>query len=382
MFYFIDNDYENGSKSELDKFYLKLDIELKSYVDHLLRSISAYEKEKADIDQKLKKLFPNYNIVEKNYNELFSNNLKMGYDEHSAHQLAYYESGLDQIDSEIRSQEEESFNTFIYIENTFYKSSLIYLYSILESHLRDLCIILKNKFQVNLDITDLSNRNYIDTSFIYLSKVIGIKDNNIDPYKKVLKDFQTIRNILVHDLGDINNSKIDLITSIISQYDGIEINEQKILLTNNTAIVTLLKNIILMFQELYWLIDERDSYNKLISNISKALKFISKDLTIDELEVIYGKLNENHFRSKNLKFNVRFKNKNISVITVSIKNHKTKESVHFKLNNKISLLSTFEINFRRLSEQTRKDPTTFINGVFRFFYFTHKLYKRVEINIA
>lgn len=94
LFYFMHNDFEDHSTSYLDKFYLKLDLELKSYVDHLNRSILAYQKEKLGIRENLKNSFLNYNEFENTYNDIYSKNILKGLKDFDAHQIAYYESGL------------------------------------------------------------------------------------------------------------------------------------------------------------------------------------------------------------------------------------------------------------------------------------------------
>src|SRR5690606_1961592 len=122
--------------------YSKLDIELKSYIDHLLRSLEIYHDQEKQLTEDLQLAYPNYDEVNADYTRLFN----MYEEEHVgqlASQMASIESGVDQIDQDIHYSSEEIFNTFQYIKDTFLTSSLIHLYSILEAHLRELCVILQ-----------------------------------------------------------------------------------------------------------------------------------------------------------------------------------------------------------------------------------------------
>ncbi len=250
-FFHFSNNYENENvKSPLDKFYAKFDIELKSYIDHLLRSLKSYQGQEKQATEDLKSAYPNYEALNSEYKRLFS----LYEEEHggqTASQLASYESGIDQIDQEIHFAGEEIFNTYRYINDTFLKSSLIYLYSILEAHFRELCNILKNTTESKLDITELSNRNYLDTCYIYLSKVIGLDIERIKVYENTLKDFQNLRNTLVHDFGIVNLSKTTQIEKVLNSYNGIVLNENKLILNDHSILISFLQSIIMTFQELY-----------------------------------------------------------------------------------------------------------------------------------
>lgn len=373
---------DSNKDSQIDKFYAELDVELKSYVDHLFRSLEGYREKKEQLMANLKLGHPNYDALDAELSRLFDL-YKNEYDNPTAFQLACLDSGIYEIDREISYESEEIFDTFQYIRSTFLKSSLIYLYSILEAHLRELCVILKAETNTALDIEELANRNYLTTCYTYLSKVIGLNIDNILAYENTLRDFQNLRNTLVHDFGIITARKQTQIQKVLDCYDGVGVSENKLEIKDHSILVNFLQSIIMTFQELYWLIDEKCGYKSLNANLNKSLQYVSNSLSIQIISVQFNaNLTGTKFRSKTINFNLLDRTKNtIACGEISIKTHKTKSSFRLKIEDPIYIPKSMSKRYDRFIKKLIEAPSSVINHIFQNFYLTQKLGRKVEVTI-
>lgn len=383
FFHFQDNFENEHKKSKLDRFYKRLNIELTSYVDHLIKSSEGYNNQENKLRDELKLNYPNYVELDAEYHRLFKEYEKI-HGGQAASRIAAHDSGVDQIDQELSYADEDIFNTFQYIRDTFFKSSLIYLYSVLESHLREICTILKDENAVLLDISDLSNRNYLETCFIYLSKVIGLNLENLDPYRNTFTDFQNLRNCLVHDFGIITPNKKNQIHKTLEAYKGIELIEGKIQIINYSILITFLRSIIMLFQDLYWVIDMKSNYLKLNANLNNGLQFITKGLSMQITSVEYAKgLTDAKFRNKIVHLDILNRKKEaIAQATISINTHKTKSSFRIRIAPPIYIPKTYSHKYTRLVKKLKEEPYVVISDIFQNFYLTQKLPRKVEITIT
>lgn len=383
FFHFQDSFENDHNRSKLDKFYKRLNIELTSYIDHLVKSSEGYNNQEKKLSDELMLNYPNYAELDAEYHRLF-NEYEKTLGGQAASQIAAHESGVDQVDQELSYAREDIFNTFQYIRDTFFKSSLIYLYSVLESHLREICTILKDDNAVLLDISDLSNRNYLETCFIYLSKVIGLNLENLDTYRNTLKDFQNLRNTLVHDFGIITPNKKNQIHKTLESYKGIELIEGKIQINNYSILITFLRSIIMLFQDLYWVIDLKSNYLKLNENLNNALQFLTKNLSIQITSVEYAKgLTDAKFRNKIVHLDILNREKKpIAQAKILINTHKTKSSFRIRIESPIYIPKTYSHKYNRLVKRLKEEPYTVISDIFQNFYLTQKLPRKVEITIS
>ncbi|MCB9224153.1 MAG: hypothetical protein H6582_08265 [Crocinitomicaceae bacterium] len=85
---------------------------------------------------------------------------------------------------------------------TFNNSTLITLFSFLETSLKSLCDSLHRHKRHKIQVTDLKGNSYIDQSRKYLILVEGINLDDINDYWIKISNYRKIRNCIVH-----NNSK-------------------------------------------------------------------------------------------------------------------------------------------------------------------------------
>lgn len=376
-------DFDFTEKSDLDKFYSRLHGELKSYVNHLLLTLKIYAEDKKRSVENIEAVYSSkVDLVSGNFNRLYFDYLKY-HDEPTAYYFASIDSGMANIEYERHFSIEHIEEEYIYTIDSFLKSSLIFLYSILESFLKELCLILQNKTQTKLNIEDITSRDYLKSFYIYIEKVIGLNLSAIETYKNKLKDFQNIRNILVHNLSlSAENQRNDTkLTKILESYKGIKRYSNKLELNNIKILYPFLQSTIWTFQELYWIIDEKFNFESLTSNLNKAIKQISNKLSIKIKAVNYIGLNSNfNYRNKKVDSECYYQTKNIKIklkVTIIFKIHQTTPAINIKFPKGQKLSKSLRSKIYNLKTNPYKITYIYLKN----FYLTHSLHRNLEVRV-
>jgi hypothetical protein len=86
---------------------------------------------------------------------------------------------------------------------TFNNSTLLTLYSFFEYNLKELCYTLNEHNKYNVTVDDLSGNDYIEKSKKYLKLVANVDVDKYDKDWKSIKEYQQIRNRIVHHNSSI-----------------------------------------------------------------------------------------------------------------------------------------------------------------------------------
>ncbi|RYD50679.1 MAG: hypothetical protein EOP52_13545 [Sphingobacteriales bacterium] len=199
---------------------------------------------------------------------------------------AEHMSGYDTIIFGYVDAKEELYNNFNEMVGYFNKSALVSSYSLLESELRRLCIILQETTNEKLSLKDISGSDYFGSMIKYLSLVIDIDTNKLEHYISKIRDLQKLRNKIVHSNGELisntedKESRVNLLR-IINQNKGTlslkidsETQIETIQIDNSNYIAKYYSIFNAFFSRTLWCIDKRLDHSFLISRFTYLLNSI------------------------------------------------------------------------------------------------------------
>ncbi len=107
-------------------------------------------------------------------------------------------------------------------------SMLFVIYSLFESHYKELCGILQNHLEYTISLDDLQGGNYIQKGQHYLTKVIEIDHSPLNRLWEKITYYQKVRNALTHNRGKYNKDNNSGMKRFISDTPGIILENKKI----------------------------------------------------------------------------------------------------------------------------------------------------------
>ena len=165
----------------------------------------------------------------------------------------------------------------------FYHSTIVSLYSILEVCLNDICELIIKETGFHFTLDEISGRDYILKSRLFLERVCGVDFKEVDQEWKSIKEYQKIRNFIVHDNSKCEIKKVDagLKRKISKSGYLIENGDYLIFYINKSDIVELF--LITIEQFLKKLIFQlNDTEFSLITKPIKLKQFDPFDLEVDD----------------------------------------------------------------------------------------------------
>lgn len=102
----------------------------------------------------------------------------------------------------------------IYIEEKlrlpayFYHSTIVSLYSLLETHLNEICEIIINDIDFAFSLNELSEKNLIKKSRIILTKLANLDFDKYDKEWIYITTLQKLRNLIVHENAHLKTQEI------------------------------------------------------------------------------------------------------------------------------------------------------------------------------
>ncbi|MBB5638255.1 hypothetical protein HDE68_004184 [Pedobacter cryoconitis] len=380
-FWFYYN-FEERTLGNVEEFFRHLEFKISAYERQVSMTASLYETEQKTAK---KKNDDDYNAAmeaaEIRYHELY--NEIIGSD-HERSQYASHYSGIDQIEGQHQESDEPLSEFFQDMKDSYYKSSVMMLYSLLESELKTLCGLLQNEKSIQLGLEDFGSRDYMAVSIKYLKLVVLLEMIEIDPFENILGDLQNLRNRLVHDQGLVSESKLAGIKKIVEssgraielvpqrEFWAIKIYKPDFLLSNYT-------NMRLFFQELFWLIDKQNNYNLLSQQLTHMFGFVNPNVSLSNLTVSNSpqgvKINS---RKKYIQTELNFpetpgsKALNVSIIFGQGPGNKIK----FTFKDGLHLRE----DLKRLKKNLETSPEVILNNVLKGFYMNEG--RRLEIKFS
>lgn len=118
------------------------------------------------------------------------------------------------------------FEDELHLSSYYYHSTIVSLYSWLESMLIEICDTIVKQTGFAFTINDLSNKNISGSARTFLSKLTDIEFECVEKQWHEVTIFQKLRNCIVHNNSQIDKDKVQPeIVKIIRKYG--EINEQR-----------------------------------------------------------------------------------------------------------------------------------------------------------
>ena len=252
----------------------KIEILEKSFLD-IKDQLDLYEKQHSNtINSYLKSRQEELDTLEKRYLKVEKEAQKR-YDEtigtenpEDENNISYatHISGIDYLLHKKIEEIEEIKIKYSDFLDLFSKSTLIALYSLNENFLNKICDISSQTFNQKIKVSHFNSRDYLKASFNYLELVIDIPKEPFESYVSKLKEIQSIRNKIIHAGSQITDESILKIVKKYSHSFHYNEENQFVKVTSPKFIkdfFNLLKNV---YEELLWLLEERQS-NKTLKNI-------------------------------------------------------------------------------------------------------------------
>ncbi|MDD2287799.1 MAG: hypothetical protein PHH10_09010 [Dysgonamonadaceae bacterium] len=108
---------------------------------------------------------------------------------------------------------------YIKIPCYFYNSAIVSLYSLLENNINSLCEIIQVRTNFVIELRDLAGFNIIDKGRRFLIKIANIDFEKNDKEWIRIKDFQKLRNLIVHNNAQMKNR--EQYHNLIAKFEGI-----------------------------------------------------------------------------------------------------------------------------------------------------------------
>lgn len=128
------------------------------------------------------------------------------------------------------------YHDYVKVPSYFYHSSIVSIYSLLETRLNGLCNKIQTDTELVIGLVDLSGANLIQKSRIFLSKFAEINFNIIDKEWIRITDFQKLRNLIVHQNSEIKAVSLSesAHVKVIEKFKGINFSvaESKFYITD------------------------------------------------------------------------------------------------------------------------------------------------------
>nr|WP_121271686.1 hypothetical protein [Pedobacter schmidteae] len=195
--------YPERKQSPLLAYFNNVESKIELYEQHIAVTTQFYSSE---LEKKLlsvrKELELEKKTVEKAYEVAYQTATGT---EDERHLIADEESGRGSMYDYYQYQEELWEEHYAEMFDYFNKSSVIMLYGLMESELKNLCIILKKLTDTRISIDDFKSANFIKGYFKYLDLVIEIPYTTLEKFNTKIEHLQFIRNKIAHNNSEISS---------------------------------------------------------------------------------------------------------------------------------------------------------------------------------
>jgi hypothetical protein len=301
LFHFMNNKREIGL---LEKSFLDIKNQLSLHEKQHLNTVKSYLKNR---QEELEALEERYVKVEKEAKKSYDEALETETPDNESN-IAYatHISEIDYLMHVKYEQIEEIRLKYSDFLDLFSKSTLIALYSLNENFLSRICDIASRTFNQKIKVSHFNSRDYLKASFDYLELVIDIPKESFESYISKLKEIQSIRNKIIHTGSQISDISILKLIKTYSDSLNYTKENQFLRITGPNFIkdfFNLLKN---LYEELLWLLEERQNYKILKKILENWFKLIEGKISITEI-----KSTKNSKRIRTVQFKIKSDNDKI-----------------------------------------------------------------------
>jgi hypothetical protein len=284
-----------GMRSPLENFFASVEEKIMLYEEHIDTTVAHYDRQ---MGMDIAKNTAEYQIENARAVKAFD----IAYDEWDGdaefrHAAAMHESGLADVENAFESHEQMIREENEELLDYFNKSSLIMLYSLLESEQKHLCQILKELKGTKISVSDFESRDYIGGSFKYLELVIDLDKAPFEPFATKLKDVQYVRNRVVHDHSEFSMADDEVLNKVLANAKGLI--EMRTTLDEERRILRLFKPAYIknqyqlvreLFTAFFWEINEKFGYPVLQDRLRRLFRQSFPDvvISIEKVEDVKG----------------------------------------------------------------------------------------------
>lgn len=357
----------------LEAFFFNIKEKVNLYEQHSIITTDLYRKEYRDINDGLS---TKYQLFHEEANKRYKELMEMEeYDDYARH-----ESNLDEVQRSWAEEIERLATQFSQMADNFNKASLVVLYGLLESELRNLCELLKAEFEKRIGLEHLNEKNYLESILSYLELVIEIPVQDIQSFVSRFRDVQYLRNRIVHNGAEfpkfeankdleriIRESKKHLVLIDATRATHVALRIQRV-----EYVLGYYDLLISFFGKLLWLLDKKTGYQLLKRRISFLFGFSApKKSTIEvNIEAI-----EDIKKGKLIRCKINFKHKNQKSTVLNgciMLTTNPKDKLHI-----IDQTEPKAPRLQRLLEYLNHFPEILIHDTFAFFYL-HEVHMRLK----
>lgn len=295
-----------------------------------------------------------------------------GEDEDFRHQFADHKSNSRYVDHWFYESTEDMkfrYNSFFDI---YSKSVVMTLYSLVESTLKEICLIAQSDLNKKIAPEDLDSKNYLMNSINYFDLVLEIPIDTITPLIQKLEKIQKVRNKIAHENSEVTSLEIE---EIIKNSNGsLTIEEENggkyFKIVKAKYVLDFFELIREIFEEAFWLIDERYENKFLLKGLNYWFGMLDEKVKISHLEITKIKKGERkvNFRINSRKHKIKKFNCRIALSRNTINEVNFIEQTNLPLveafNQRVTAVNSFIYDyvfpyFNQSSKKTKVELLTF-----------------------
>lgn len=268
--------------NEFNEIFSDLTNKIEIYKKQYQLTIKSYLEEKKTEKEKEKENYSKrIEIANKVYSELtaekpINENTKL-YAEHKA-QYDY----INQNYSETLESIDIKYDNFL---DLYTKSLIIALYSLNESKLNDTINLASDIFRKDIKPSHLDNRDYLNSSIVYLDLVIGIDTKVLKKYVTFFKEVQFIRNKIIH--SESKTTEIKTAKGIVKKHKEslkFETESNFIRIISSIFFKDFITNLLEFYHNLILEIDKKQNYQIIKNGLKFWLAPIDKNIFITKIK--------------------------------------------------------------------------------------------------
>jgi len=311
------------TQNEFNELFTDLTNKIEIYKKQYQLTIKSYlEEKKTEIEKAKENHSKRINIADKVYSKLTTEN---PIDENTklyAENKAQYDY-INHNYSETLENIDIKYDNFL---DLFTKSLIIALYSLNESKLNDIINVASDVFKKDIKPSHFDNRDYLNSSIIYLDLVIGIDKTVLEKYVTFFKEVQFIRNKIIH--SESKTTEIKTAKEIVKKHNEslkFESESNFIKIISSKFLKDFITNLLEFYHNLIIEIDRTQNFRIIKNGLKYWLAPLDKNIFITKI-----KFNKISTQEKIISFTVSSRKKDIP-------------KFQCKINMKKKLIGSFEL---------------------------------------
>lgn len=164
------------------------------------------------------------------------------------------------------------------------KSTLINLYAILETSLKDICEILQSEYSKRISMDQLKRDGYLQNTINYLDLIIELNMTSINSVISSLKPYQFMRNKIVHGLAEFKTIK-DIKDLVLANNDCLKLQTyggtSKIIIYSNKFIDDFEILIKELYYEIIMALENKNTFQFAKRGVHHCFQILDKNIKLD-----------------------------------------------------------------------------------------------------